>query len=101
MVDRRARGHPDRVDHRAHHVRIHLQQPDHDHYEQLVDHDDHASSHHPDPTSGHDHDSACDHDDSGTTAPHDNHGSAPHHHYGSAPHHDHHPLMGGRPLSLL
>jgi hypothetical protein len=101
MVDRRPSRHLDGVDHRAHHVGIQLQEPDHDHHEQLVDHDDHAPAHHHDPTSGHDNDGACDHDDGAATT-HDDDGS-PHDDHSPASHHDHHdPLEhghGGRALS--
>jgi hypothetical protein len=83
MADRRAGRHPDRVDHRADHIWIQLQEPNHNHHKQLVHHDDHTTAHHDDCATSHDdhrpanHDHcAPTHDDNGPAHDHDNNGPA-------------------------
>jgi hypothetical protein len=92
MADRRTGRHPDRVDHRAHHDRIQLQEPYHDHHNQLVHHDDHTTAHHDDRSTGHDDHRPAHHDHG---PPNHDHDGPAHDHDHDGPAHDHdHPIAG-------
>jgi hypothetical protein len=90
MAYRRTGRHPDRVDYRAHHNRIQLQEPNHDHHNELVDHDDHTTAHHDDGAPGHDDHRRAHHDNCASND--DDNGPAHDHNHDHD--HDDHPIAG-------